>query len=246
MVDLNQALRPGHTPSPPSMTELAARADRRTRRRRATRATAATVTAVATVATLVTFGFDRSPDQVTVAIGPSTSSGADPAGGGGEQAFTTSITQPAGERSTTSDPGDGTTTADSSELPTSIDGSAPDLTSDEDNPSGNSPDPSDAAPADEAPVRPRPLTSPDLPATVTVTSTWESGYCFQIDLVNDGDRTTTWSLPIELDGTVATAWNTTVDEVPEDGATIFTGRTGYNTTIEPGELVTFGACVDTA
>ncbi len=103
------------------------------------------------------------------------------------------------------------------------------------------------APGPETPdsiVAPNPRPTPGLKTTVTTTSRWDAGYCFQIDLLNDTTEAQAWSLPIEVVGTVATIWNAVVIE-NEAGTSVFAGEEGHNTTIGPGALTTFGACIDT-
>lgn len=230
MADLHDVLRPSDTPEPPPIAELARRANRR-KRRRVAKATGAVV-AVAAIAVSLG-GLPETPQSVTVADGKPNVSDVD--------GNTDAPPQPS-----TSEPELGE--EHDAPVPTST---APPLSTTEPEsaaPPSSATEPDSAAPSGpDAPdtiAEARPRATPGLQTEVTTTSRWHNGYCFQIDLVNDTADTRTWSLTIDTGGTIATIWNAVVVE-DEAGTSVFAGEDGYNVTIEPGVLTTFGACVDT-
>lgn len=231
MADLHDALRPSSTPSPPSVEELAARARRR-KRHRVRKATGGAVVAAA-IATVALAGLPRPPQSVTVADGV-----ADDRSDGSARS-----TAPESDVTAPADAAPPSTTEPTDTSQATTQGAESENTA----PSTSVTEPDDTAPDQNSPdtvVAPHPRQTPGLQTTVTTTSRWDDGYCFQIDLVNGTTHMNTWSLPIELDGTVATIWNAVVVE-DEAGTSVFAGEDGYNTEIGPGALTSFGACVDT-
>ncbi|MEL6980850.1 MAG: cellulose binding domain-containing protein, partial [Actinomycetota bacterium] len=86
-------------------------------------------------------------------------------------------------------------------------------------------------------------TSPGLRTSTTRTSAWEDGYCFQMEVVNDGADGAGWQIVLELGGTVDTIWNARA--AGSGDQTIFSGLAGYNTDLDPRASTSFGACITT-
>lgn len=236
MVDLHQSLRPTGAVTPPPVAEIAARAARR-RRRRLT-VVSGTMAIVAAIGLAVaTDALSRSTPTATVADGvivdPATT---------GDGTAEPSPPPPSSTTRTTSPPSpsasDGQPRASGAEVPPS-------------SPEDESPATSlattmtsDAAADDAAPAGPELLASPGLRATATITSSWASGYCLQIDVDNVSAERVTWEVVAGLGGRVDEHWNSTVETAGDD--TVFTGTDGYNVVLDAGASTSFGACVDTA
>ncbi len=225
MVDLHDALRPTGTTPPPPAGEIADRARRRRRRRHAAASGALAATIVVAVVALGSL-LDRSADAPTVADGV--------AEGIADGTSARPVDQPRGS-TTVSAP-----TTGSSTDPTPPAGAAP------------SPAPSTrvtGAPTSSATEPPRP--DPDPTAATTTaglltaserTSEWSGGYCFQMQVTNEGERLDAWQVVADLGGTIATLWNATAEPIGDRA--VFAGIGGYNAGLDAGERTSFGACVD--
>lgn len=228
MVDLHQALRPTETAPPPPVAEIAARAGRRRRRRRVVASTAG----IAVVVGLASIGLgglaDRASETSTVADGaserPARSTGTTPS-------------PETGERPDRPDrqgaPNDSSTPAPAPSSPTPST-AAPDST-----PTTSAVEP---APSSTA-IGGEPDTTAGLRTTTTRTSEWATGYCFQVEITNDGSNQARWQVVIDLAGTVSTVWNASAVTAGE--RTIFAGLADYNADLAAGQTTSFGACVAT-
>jgi hypothetical protein len=70
-------------------------------------------------------------------------------------------------------------------------------------------------------------------------SSWESGFCDNIDITNTGSRELEWVVPLRIPGTLKDAWNATA--TPRGEEVLFTG-VSYNRKIAPGATLSFGYC----
>lgn len=85
----------------------------------------------------------------------------------------------------------------------------------------------------EAPV------SQDLTVTVTQDTTWDTGHCSTVKVLNTGSAAITWEVSLDIGGTLTDLWNAT--SAPDGAKTKFTGL-DYNGTLDPGEMASFGFC----
>lgn len=230
------------------MGEIVAEARRRRRRRHAT---ATGAVAVLLIVAGVALGglLGRSPNSATVAdgIAGDVTDGVaeEPIDPSGNTTAPPSTVDPSGERTATTGSGAPTETVPSAvTAPTSEPSSTP---------TGGSTD----APTDpvttptgstDGPVRP-PESEPAEAATTAGlrtsserTSEWFDGYCFQMEVVNEGGPLESWQVVLDLGGAVDTFWNITAESSGE--RTVFTGIPGYNARLDAGDTASFGACVD--
>ena len=222
MVDLHQALRPKETAPPPPVAEIAARAGRRRRRR-----VVASTAGIAVVVGLASIGLgglaDRASETSTVADGaserPARSTGATPSPETGDRPDRQGA------------PNDSSTPAPAPSSPTPST-AAPDST-----PTTSAVEP---APSSTA-IGGEPDTTAGLRTTTTRTSEWATGYCFQVEVTNDGSDQARWQVVVDLAGTVSTVWNASAVTAGE--RTIFAGLADYNADLAAGQTTSFGACV---
>jgi cellulase/cellobiase CelA1 len=71
-------------------------------------------------------------------------------------------------------------------------------------------------------------------------SSWESGYCDNVEVTNAGPRELEWRVPLKLAGTLKDAW--TAQATPLGGGEILFTGLSYNRKIAPGATVIFGYC----
>ncbi len=225
MVDLHNALRPNQTAEPLPVSEITARAKRR-KRRRATSATGLTVATLGIAAVGIVSLAGSPPPTSTVADGSAdqpTETTASPAG-----TDATSTTERLDGPVSTTPPA------------TAVDETGASLADTEQTSSSLAPD--GTAPDDS-----QPATTPGIQTSSTTTSEWATGYCVQVEVLNDGvdavDRDT-WQVALDLGGTIAEVWS--ANAVDAGGGTfVFSGLPGYNEAIGAGSVTSFGTCVDT-
>nr|WP_240806817.1 DUF1592 domain-containing protein [Polyangium spumosum] len=80
---------------------------------------------------------------------------------------------------------------------------------------------------------------PTLPYAVatTVDSDWGGGYQLTVQVTNIGKEPLTWSIPMNVDGTIANIWNASYTVT--DGTTHFVGAE-HNAVLAPGQATSFG------
>lgn len=81
--------------------------------------------------------------------------------------------------------------------------------------------------------------SPGLVVERTVENDWGMGYCYTYQLRNSGTESITWSVPLEVRGTMNNHWECKV--TADSGMVVFSGE-DHNKTIEPGGMAQFGFC----
>ena len=85
------------------------------------------------------------------------------------------------------------------------------------------------------------LNDPALRASGGPTNDWGAGYCAEYDVTNTGQRAVTWTLTMEVDGTLNTHWESQVTAM--SGRITFSG-VQHNRAIEPGQKAHFGFCAN--
>ncbi|MEZ4297156.1 MAG: DUF1592 domain-containing protein [Polyangiaceae bacterium] len=79
----------------------------------------------------------------------------------------------------------------------------------------------------------------DLAVSVVEDSHWGTGYCSSVKVENTGSAAVTWSVSLDLDGTLTDVWN--AESAPDGAKTKFVGL-AYNATLDPGQTASFGFC----
>ncbi len=70
---------------------------------------------------------------------------------------------------------------------------------------------------------------------------WETGECNDVVVTNVSGAEVTWTVDLDLAGTINQAWNCVYSEMDQVGS--FSG-VGFNATLAADETATFGFCVD--
>ncbi|HEX4351574.1 MAG TPA: cellulose binding domain-containing protein, partial [Polyangiales bacterium] len=91
-----------------------------------------------------------------------------------------------------------------------------------------------------APDASAPAAPPNLTVTLTVDNEWDQGFCKTYELHNTGTTPITWSVPLDVTGTMNNHWECQVSG--STGRVTFTGE-DYNQTLQPDAKVQFGYCV---
>jgi hypothetical protein len=99
---------------------------------------------------------------------------------------------------------------------------------------------SDAGPSDVDASTPMVPTA--LQVTITVDNDWGQGYCRTYDLHNTGSSPITWSIPLQVRGTMNNHWECAV--TGDSGMVTFSG-VDYNRTLAPDATAEFGFCAQT-
>ena len=89
-----------------------------------------------------------------------------------------------------------------------------------------------------------PVTTPietNLPAKVTVSSEWGTGYCAEVSVSNTTAKQVIWKTNFVIQGTVNNLWNAA--HVQSDDRIDATGLS-WNRTVSPGGTVQFGFCAE--
>ncbi|HMI93452.1 MAG TPA: DUF1592 domain-containing protein, partial [Polyangiales bacterium] len=105
----------------------------------------------------------------------------------------------------------------------------------EDPPSGDGGMPGSVEPDPES------MLSSALQLKQTVDNDWGAGYCATYEVTNVSSAAVTWSVPLEISGTLSQNWQSKV--TGSAGAVVFTGET-YNATLEPNASTQFGFCAN--
>ena len=79
----------------------------------------------------------------------------------------------------------------------------------------------------------------DLELTLSQNNDWGGGYCKTYQLKNVGTAPLTWSVPLEVTGTINNHWECEISA--DTGAVTFTGAP-HNATLQPGVIGQFGFC----
>ncbi len=84
------------------------------------------------------------------------------------------------------------------------------------------------------------LDSPrEVSFTVDINSAWDAGYCADVTVLNIVDTDVQWSILVEIEGTITSAWN--VMRSGDSGNVVFSG-VDWNGIIGPGQTAQFGFC----
>lgn len=79
----------------------------------------------------------------------------------------------------------------------------------------------------------------DLEVSVVPDTTWETGYCNSVKLTNKGSAPITWSVKLDIQGTLTDVWNAM--ESGATGAVTFVG-VEHNATLDAQGMTSFGFC----
>jgi hypothetical protein len=96
-----------------------------------------------------------------------------------------------------------------------------------------------AARPDAATSTPSTVAPPGLDVMVTVDNDFGSGYCRTYELHNRGSAPITWSIPLEISGTLNQHWECQI--TGSTGHVTFSGE-DYNRTLQPDAKAQFGFC----
>jgi hypothetical protein len=96
-----------------------------------------------------------------------------------------------------------------------------------------------AAQADAAMSNPGASVPPDLDVAVSVDNDFGSGYCRTYELHNRGSAPITWSVPLDISGTLNQHWECQI--TGSTGHVTFSGE-DYNRTLQPDAKAQFGFC----
>jgi len=99
---------------------------------------------------------------------------------------------------------------------------------------------SSAADTDES----NPVTTPaeqSLPAKLTVSSDWGTGYCTDVAVTNGTSTTVKWRTSFAVQGTINNLWNAAYTQT---GSQVDASGLAWNETLQAGATATFGFCAD--
>lgn len=117
-----------------------------------------------------------------------------------------------------------------------------------DNPGKDNPGKDNPAPTPGTDPAPNPnpgsgvtVTGGNVEASITPSSTWQTGYCNNVRLTNKGGGSVTWSARIPKQGTLYNSWSSSLRT--EGNEWVFTG-VDWNKTLAPGSTTDFGYCAN--
>jgi cellulase/cellobiase CelA1 len=87
-------------------------------------------------------------------------------------------------------------------------------------------------------VPPVPTTA-RLVTTVTVSSNWETGYCANVDVQNQGANAVDWKVAFTTPGVIKNLWNANYSQ---QGNTVTAEGLSWNNSINPNGKISFGFC----
>lgn len=110
---------------------------------------------------------------------------------------------------------------------------------------GSAPTPTDPGTENPTPTEPTEPTQPTpnggVVAMVMPNSTWATGGCHDVVVTNNSAASVTWTVALQVPGTINNAWNSTRDR--DSGTVSFSGA-AWNATLAPGAAASFGYCFD--
>ncbi|MEP6503561.1 MAG: expansin EXLX1 family cellulose-binding protein [Betaproteobacteria bacterium] len=68
---------------------------------------------------------------------------------------------------------------------------------------------------------------------------WTTGYCTNVNVTNPNSTPLTWSISLNIDGTVSSSWNATLSQ---SGGTLAAAGMDWNKTLAAGATTQFGFC----
>jgi endoglucanase len=80
-----------------------------------------------------------------------------------------------------------------------------------------------------------------LQTTVKITSSWETGYCADVDVKNTGTNAEVWKVSFSIEGVVNQMWNATYTQA---AAAVSAQGQNWNNVVDPGATVSFGFCAN--
>ncbi|HAA58094.1 MAG TPA: hypothetical protein DCE42_25250 [Myxococcales bacterium] len=102
--------------------------------------------------------------------------------------------------------------------------------------------PAEQEPPEQTQVPEPPPVNSLIKVEIKTQSKWETGYCNQIFVTNDGKVDADWSIRVKVDGKVKQLWNA-VSQPSGAGYLQFSG-VHWNKTLKPGQTINFGFCAD--
>jgi endoglucanase len=91
---------------------------------------------------------------------------------------------------------------------------------------------------------PPPTTPPpgQVTTTMTVTSSWNTGYCANVDVKNTGTAPVVWNVQLTVQGRVNNVWNA---KWTQSGTALSASGVDYNSTVQANGTQSFGFCAAT-
>jgi cellulase/cellobiase CelA1 len=86
-----------------------------------------------------------------------------------------------------------------------------------------------------------PITPTGLTVEISEATRWNTGACFDVNLINDTDDELTWEIEIPLEGTLENLWSAEVSETLVHALVVH--GLNWNETLAPAANTTFGYCV---
>ena len=76
-------------------------------------------------------------------------------------------------------------------------------------------------------------------ADVVINDDWGSGYCAQVNVINNGNSAEDWTVDFEIDGTVRNMWGALYSQ---NGNIVTAEGVSWNNIVQPGQSRNFGFC----
>jgi len=81
--------------------------------------------------------------------------------------------------------------------------------------------------------------SDQVTTDVTVNDDWGSGYCAQVNVINNGNSAEDWTVDFEIEGTVRNMWSALYSQ---NGTVVTAEGVSWNNIVQPGQPRNFGFC----
>jgi GH18 family chitinase/aryl-phospho-beta-D-glucosidase BglC (GH1 family) len=83
----------------------------------------------------------------------------------------------------------------------------------------------------------------DLSVELRSTANWETGYCSDVIVSNNGSSSVDWAIEVGIEGTISDLWSA---DYVQDGSTLRASGVAWNRTLAPGASTSFGFCAKRA
>jgi len=90
-------------------------------------------------------------------------------------------------------------------------------------------------------MTPTPTPTSDVTVTQLTENSWDTGYCNKVTVANDTDAAITWTIVIEVTGTISQMWDASYTK---SGSKVVVNGLDYNASLAPGASLVFGYCAD--
>lgn len=84
-------------------------------------------------------------------------------------------------------------------------------------------------------------TTDGVEVLVEITSDWDTGFCTNVAVTNNGTSTVMWETTYDVGGSITSLWN--AESTAVDPLTRFVGAQ-WNDTLQPGSATSFGYCAN--